>query len=205
VSPAAPSGAPSGHGKGSEAPHGKDDGKDGGTKGGDGKDGKDGRNGQDAANGSDSPAGSGTSAGDGSGSGGSSGSSGGGGGGGGTSGGSGSSGGSTGGSGGGSVPSSFAGSWAFGDTYNPGQPGSVRISRSGTVSMTDFPYNSCLYEGRVTSRTSSRINVGAAKRIGPNPGYCYDSLDASYFTLNGSGLQHNVGAAHGTGYYYKRA
>ncbi|MGW1840101.1 serine/threonine-protein kinase [Streptomyces sp. NPDC002067] len=203
VTPAAPSGGTTAS-RPPKAKDGEDDGKaDDPSKGADGKDGRDGHNGRDAEGGSNAPA-SGTATGGGSGSGGSSTSSGGG-----TSGGSGSSGGSgggsTGGSGGSTAPASFAGNWTYGDTYNSGQPGTVRISRSGTVSYDNFPYNSCLYEGRVTSRTSSRINVSAAKRVGPNPGYCYDKLDPSYFTLNGTGLQHNVGAAHGSGYYYKRA
>ncbi|TSB15009.1 hypothetical protein FNJ62_29015 [Streptomyces benahoarensis] len=71
--------------------------------------------------------------------------------------------------------------------------------------MSDFPYNSCPYQAEVTSATSRRINVGAAKLVGPNPGYCSAQLDPSYFTVNGSGIQHNVGAASGNGYYYKRA
>ncbi len=116
--------------------------------------------------------------------------------------------GSTGGSGGGStVPSSFVGTWKYGDTYNVGQPGVITISGSGVVRLSDFPVNSCPYEAKVTSTASgnSRINVGTAKLVGANPGYCYATLDASYFTLNGSGVQHNVGAAHADGYYYKRA
>ncbi|MER5277967.1 serine/threonine-protein kinase [Streptomyces sp. NPDC002809] len=116
--------------------------------------------------------------------------------------------GSTGGSGGGStVPSSFAGTWKYGDAYNVGQPGTITISGSGVVRLTDFPVNNCPYEAKVTSTANgnSRINVGTAKLVGANPGYCYATLDASYFTLNGSGVQHNVGAAHADGYYYKRA
>lgn len=200
-----------------------------GNKGGNGKDGKDGQKGED---GKDSPGGGGTSgstggattsSGGGSGSGGSSS-------GGGTSttgGGSSSGGGSTGssgststsgggtsgststsggGSGGGStVPSAFVGTWKYGDAYNTGQPGTITISSSGAVRLNDFPYNNCPYDAKVTSATSSRINVSAAKLVGPNPGYCHPTLDASYFTRNGSGLQHNVGPAAGDGYYYKRA
>ncbi|MEU9093978.1 serine/threonine-protein kinase [Streptomyces sp. NPDC048428] len=116
--------------------------------------------------------------------------------------------GSTGGSGGGStVPSSFAGTWKYGDAYNVGQPGTITISGSGVVRLTDFPVNNCPYEAKVTSTANgnSRINVGTARLVGANPGYCYATLEASYFTLNGSGVQHNVGAAHADGYYYKRA
>lgn len=116
--------------------------------------------------------------------------------------------GSTGGSGSGStVPSSFVSTWKYGDAYNVGQPGTITISGSGVVRLTDFPVNNCPYEAKVTSTANgnSRINVGTAKLVGANPGYCHATLDASYFTLNGSGVQHNVGAAHADGYYYKRA
>lgn len=116
--------------------------------------------------------------------------------------------GSTGGSGSGStVPSSFVSTWKYGDAYNVGQPGTITISGSGVVRLADFPVNNCPYEAKVTSTAdgNSRINVGTAKLVGANPGYCYATLDASYFTLNGSGVQHNVGAAHADGYYYKRA
>lgn len=116
--------------------------------------------------------------------------------------------GSTGGSDSGStVPSSFVSTWKYGDAYNVGQPGTITISGSGVVRLTDFPVNNCPYEAKVTSTANgnSRINVGTAKLVGANPGYCHATLDPSYFTLNGSGVQHNVGAAHADGYYYKRA
>ncbi|MFF1925150.1 serine/threonine-protein kinase [Streptomyces sp. NPDC058221] len=115
---------------------------------------------------------------------------------------SGSTSGSGGGSGGGtSVPSAFVGTWKFGETYNSGQPGTVTISASGAVRLSDYPYFPCPFEAKVTSVTSSRINVGALELVGANPGYCYPPRDASSFTRNGSGLQHAVGAA---SYYYKR-
>ncbi|MGW0936179.1 serine/threonine-protein kinase [Streptomyces sp. NPDC002666] len=116
--------------------------------------------------------------------------------------------GSTGGSDSGStVPSSFVGTWKYGETYNVGQPATITISRSGTVRLTGLPYSNCPYEAQVTSTAngSSRINVGTAKLGAPNSGTCHPTLDASYFTLNGGGVQHNVGAAHADGYYYKRA
>ncbi|MFE9860821.1 serine/threonine-protein kinase [Streptomyces sp. NPDC005780] len=116
--------------------------------------------------------------------------------------------GSAGGSGGGStVPSSFVSTWKYGDAYNVGQPGTITISGSGVVRLTDFPVNNCPYEAEVTSTANgnSRINVGTARLVGANPGYCHATLDPSYFTLNGSGVQHNVGAAHADGYFYKRA
>lgn len=117
------------------------------------------------------------------------------------------SGGSTGGSGGGSkVPASFAGTWKYGDAYNVGQPGTITISKSGAVSLSSFPFATCAYQAKVTSKANgdSRINVSAATQAGAANPMC-SPLDASYFTLNGSGIQHNVGPAAGNGYYYKRA
>lgn len=49
------------------------------------------------------------------------------------------------------------------------------------------------------------IDVGTAELGSPDSGTCYATLDASYSSLSGSGVQHNVGAAHADGYYYKRA
>ncbi|MEU2024506.1 protein kinase [Streptomyces sp. NPDC016469] len=113
------------------------------------------------------------------------------------------SGGSTGGSGAGTtVPAAFVGTWKYGETYNPGQPGTVTISKSGVVRLSDYVYNNCPYEGKVTSSTSSRLNVGTLKLVGPNPGYCYTATGATFFVTNGSGIQHDVS---GMKYYYKRA
>ncbi|WP_406450248.1 serine/threonine protein kinase [Streptomyces sp. NBC_00876] len=114
--------------------------------------------------------------------------------------------GSTSGGGGGTVPTSFVGTWKYGDAYNVGQPGTITISSSGTVRLSDGPVANCPYVGTVVSKANggSRINVSAAKLTGPNSGFCPATLDPSYFTLNGSGIQHNVGPASGDGYYYKR-
>ncbi|MEV5607436.1 serine/threonine-protein kinase [Streptomyces sp. NPDC052225] len=169
----------------------------------DGSDGKDGRDGADAEGSSGPSAGGGGSASEGGGS---------------ASGGGGSASGSAGsgssdggGSGGGTagdaaVPASFVGSWVYGEAYNTGQPGTIGITSSGTVRLSDVPNLSCSYEGRVTATSNggSRIDVGASRLVGANPGYCRATLDASYYTLNGSGIQHNVGPASGDGYYYRR-
>ncbi|WP_327310770.1 MULTISPECIES: serine/threonine-protein kinase [unclassified Streptomyces] len=221
TSPSSPAGTPSQGEKSPGTSGGKDkkgDKKEDG-KGDDGKDGRDGKDGQNAGNpgtgsgssgagdtsstggtssssssGGGSPSGGGSDA---TGGGGSSSTSG-------STNGSGGSGGSGGGS---SVPSSFVGTWKFGETYNTGQPGTITISRSGVVRMSDFPYNNCPYEAKVTSTANgkSRINVGTSKLVGPNPGYCYTTVDPSFYVLNGSGIRHNVGPASGDGYYYKRA
>ncbi|MER5746512.1 protein kinase [Streptomyces sp. NPDC002225] len=199
-----------------KSPHASDDKSGKARDGKDGRDGHDGENGRNAtgqsggsgSSGSTSSGsrsggtGAGTGSGSGDGSGSSSGS---------TSGSGGSSGGSTGGSGGSggsgggsSVPSSFVGTWKYGETYNTGQPGTITISGSGVVRLTDYPFNNCPYEGKVTSTTSSRVNVGALQLVGANPGYCYRSQDPSFFVLNPGGIRHNVGPASGDGYFYKR-
>nr|WP_203601376.1 serine/threonine-protein kinase [Streptomyces sp. SID9727] len=111
---------------------------------------------------------------------------------------------STGGSGGdsGTVPAAFVGTWTYGEVYNPGQPGTISISKNGVVRLSDYVYNNCPYEAKVTSSTSSRLNVGTLKLVGPNPGYCYTATGATFFVTNGSGIQHDVS---GMKYYYKRA
>ncbi|WP_329590522.1 serine/threonine protein kinase [Streptomyces sp. NBC_01362] len=218
-SPSSPEGTPSQGEKSPGASGGKDK-KEDDRKGDDGKDGRDGKDGQNAENpgtgsgssgggGTSSTGGSSTSGGSSSGGGGSSSTSGStsSSGGGGSSSTSGSTNGSGGSGGGSSVPSSFVGTWKFGETYNTGQPGTITISRSGVVRMSDFPYNNCPYEAKVTSTANgkSRINVSASKLIGPNPGYCYTTVDPSFYILNGTnGIRHNVGPASGDGYYYKR-
>ncbi|WP_405939514.1 serine/threonine protein kinase [Streptomyces sp. NBC_00726] len=111
----------------------------------------------------------------------------------------------TGGSGGGgsTVPASFVGTWKFGEIYNTGQPGTITISKTGVVRLSDYPYNNCPFEAKVTSSSSGRINVGTGKRVGANPGYCFvETVDPSYFVTNGDGIQHDVG---GFKYFYKRA
>ncbi|MGW7066016.1 serine/threonine-protein kinase [Streptomyces sp. NPDC054855] len=215
---ASPSGSTAEDGKGDKGGEGKGDEKgekdENGTDGADGKDGEsaaDGRGGEDSkgsAGSSDSDAGSGegggTSPGGSSGSDSDAGSS--------SGAGSGDSGSGSGSDGGGSdsggaVPSFFADTWRFGGDYNIGQPDKVTISGSGSVRLVLDQQTACTYAAKVTSTTSqgSRINVGTASFVGNRPAYCHPTLDPSYFTINGSGIQHNVGPSHGEGYYYKRA
>lgn len=71
------------------------------------------------------------------------------------------------------------------------------------VRLSDYPYNSCPFEAKVTSSSSGRLNVGTGKRVGTNPGYCFvETVDPSFFIVSGSGIQHDVG---GFKYFYKRA
>ncbi|CAM5734008.1 hypothetical protein SBADM41S_12032 [Streptomyces badius] len=65
----------------------------------------------------------------------------------------------------------------------------------------------CEYTAKLSSVADggNRINVGTAvvdkARSG---GMCRDT-DASFFTVAGSGILHDVGPAHGSGYRYNRA
>ncbi|MCX5140362.1 serine/threonine-protein kinase [Streptomyces sp. NBC_00338] len=217
VPPPSQTGSPSP--QGDKSPRG--DGGTGDKKGGnDGRDGADGRDAVDSGaggtssggttgsttssggGGSSSTGGTDTTAGGSSSTSGSTGASGGG-----STGGSGGTSGSTGGSGGGGVvPSAFVGTWEYGETYNANQPATITISSTGAVRLTGIPYVPCPYTAEVVSKANggSRINISKPQLAGANPGYCYGVLDASYFTLEGSGIQHNVGAAAGDGYYYKR-
>ncbi|MFD6432439.1 protein kinase [Streptomyces venezuelae] len=175
----------------------KDEKGDGGKDGEDGADGKDGGGGRDSGASGDSGdsdgskgSGSGSSAGssdDDSGAGSGSGS-------------------GSGNGGGGLVPTFFAGAWKFSGDFNLGQPDSVTISRSGAVRLTMEKQGTCTYAAKVTSSGSqgSRINVGTATFVGSRPPTCYPTMDPSYFTINGSGILHNVGPSHGEGYYYAR-
>ncbi|MFJ7628880.1 serine/threonine-protein kinase [Streptomyces sp. NPDC097595] len=113
---------------------------------------------------------------------------------------------STGGSGGGgsTVPASFAGTWKDGGMYPMGQPSTITISKAGVVKLSDYLFNQCPYEAKVTSTSNGgkRLNIGTATVTGPNVPYCYPTIAASYFDINGSGIDYYLS---GTKYYYKRA
>ncbi|MFE6975537.1 serine/threonine-protein kinase [Streptomyces sp. NPDC057682] len=211
---ASASSSPSPNGTASPKPRTKspkaDDGKAGGTDGSDGSDGRNGTDGRDAATtsgtgssggttGSTSSSG-GTTATGGTTSTGGSGSTGGS-----TTGGSttgGSSGGSSGG-GGGTVPSSFVGTWQNAEVYNGNQPATITISSTGAVRMTGLVSSPCPYVAKVTSTADNgkRINVSKPELDGPNPGYCWTTFSPSNFTLYSGGILYNVDAG---SYHYKR-
>ncbi|MFD9678051.1 serine/threonine protein kinase, partial [Streptomyces sp. NPDC059981] len=113
-------------------------------------------------------------------------------------------------SGGDAVPAYFVGAWNYTAPLNIDQPVTVTIARSGAVRLiSDSNMGHCENTAKVTSVGSggSRINVGAATvdRSRSNSTFC-GTLDASFFTRSEpSGLQHNVGPAHGDGYYYARS
>ncbi|MDJ0383031.1 serine/threonine-protein kinase [Streptomyces sp. G-G2] len=110
----------------------------------------------------------------------------------------------------GAVPSYFVGSWSYAGQFNIGQPDTVVIAKSGAVRLiAETQMGHCEFTARVVSVTNGggRVNVGAGTvdqgRSG-NSQLC-GGLDASYFTRSDpSGIQHNVGPAHGDGYPYQR-
>ncbi|MFB0630364.1 serine/threonine protein kinase, partial [Streptomyces sp. AB3(2024)] len=113
-------------------------------------------------------------------------------------------------SGGDALPSYFAGSWAYKAQFNIDQPVTVIIARSGAVRLiSDSTMGHCENMAKVVSVASggNRINIGSAAvdKSQSNSQFC-GVLDPSYFTRSEpAGLQHNVGPAHGDGYYYERS
>ncbi|MFE1412597.1 serine/threonine-protein kinase [Streptomyces sp. NPDC058746] len=113
-------------------------------------------------------------------------------------------------SGGDAVPSYFVGSWTYKGQFNIDQPVTVTISRSGSVRLiTESQLGHCENIAKVVSvgGGGSRIDVGsAAVDKSRSPGNFCGALDPSFFTKSEpAGLQHNVGPAHGDGYYYGRS
>ncbi|MEV7115665.1 protein kinase domain-containing protein [Streptomyces anulatus] len=216
--PSGPAASPSGK---SDDPDDKDGAKDGGKEKGKEKDqGGDGGNGGDAEGGQDAGSGDGSSSG-----GGSSGDEGAAASGGGDQGGAASSG--SGGSGGaakppapdpdpapdGRVPQHFVGTWSIASQYNALQPHTVVVRRvspgqSAVTLVADVQGSGhCEYTAKLTSVADGgqRINVGTAVvDQARSTGMCRDT-DPSFFTVAGSGIQHDVGPAHGSGYRYNRA
>ncbi|MFH9236602.1 protein kinase [Streptomyces anulatus] len=217
--PSGPAASPSGK---SDDPDGKDGAKDGEKEKGKEKDqGADGGNGVDAEGGQDAGSGDGSASGGGSSGGEGSAASGGGG----DQGGVGSSG--SGSSGGaakppapdpdpapdGRVPQHFVGTWSIASQYDALQPHTVVVRRvspgqSAVTLIADVQGSGhCEYTAKLTSVADGgqRINVGTAVvDQARSTGMCRDT-DPSFFTVAGSGIQHDVGPAHGSGYRYNRA
>ncbi|MFD7125567.1 MULTISPECIES: serine/threonine-protein kinase [Streptomyces] len=219
--PSGPAASPSGK---SDDPDDKDGAKDGEKEkekgkekepGGDGGSGGDAEGGQDAGGGDGAASGGGSSGGEGAAASG----------GGGDQGGAGSSG--SGGSGGaakppapdpdpapdGRVPQHFVGTWSIASQYNALQPHTVVVRRvspgqSAVTLIADVQGSGhCEYTAKLTSVADGgqRINVGTAVvDQARSTGMCRDT-DPSFFTVAGSGIQHDVGPAHGSGYRYNRA
>ncbi|MFE3763643.1 serine/threonine-protein kinase [Streptomyces sp. NPDC059104] len=110
----------------------------------------------------------------------------------------------------GPVPAYFVGSWRYGADFNIGQPDTVIVAKSGAVRMiADTQMGHCEYTARVSSAGNggARINISTATvdQGRSNNQFC-GNLDPSFFTRSDpSGIQHNVGPAHGDGYYYGRS
>ncbi|WP_369020692.1 protein kinase [Streptomyces californicus] len=112
----------------------------------------------------------------------------------------------------GRVPQHFVGTWSLESQYVVLQPHTVVIRRvspgqSAVTLVADVQGSGhCEYTAKLSSVADGgkRINVGAGvvdrARSGP---LCQDT-EPSSFTVAGSGIQHDVGPAHGSGYRYNR-
>lgn len=213
--PSGPAASPSGK---SDDPDDKDGAKEKGKEkgqGGDGGSGGDGEGGQDAGSGDGSASGGGSSGDEGAAASG----------GGGDQGGAGSSG--SGGSGGaakppapdpdpapdGRVPQHFVGTWSLDSPYVVLEPHTVVVRRvspgqNAVTLIADVQGSGhCEYTAKLISVADGgqRINVGTAVvDQARSTGMCSDA-EPSFFTVAGSGIQHDVGPAHGSGYRYNRA
>ncbi|KND24538.1 serine/threonine protein kinase [Streptomyces europaeiscabiei] len=113
----------------------------------------------------------------------------------------------------GRVPQQFVGTWSIASQYNALQPHTVVVRRvspgqSAVTLIADVQGSGhCEYTAKLTSVADGgqRINVGTAVvDQARSTGMCRDT-DPSFFAVAGSGIQHDVGPAHGSGYRYNRA
>ncbi|MFI7290102.1 serine/threonine-protein kinase [Streptomyces anulatus] len=113
----------------------------------------------------------------------------------------------------GRVPQHFVGTWSIASQYNALQPHTVVVRRvspgqSAVTLVADVQGSGhCEYTAKLTSVADGgqRINVGTAVvDKARSTGMCRDT-DPSFFAVAGSGIQHDVGPAHGSGYRYDRA
>lgn len=113
----------------------------------------------------------------------------------------------------GRVPQHFVGTWTIASQYNALQPHTVVVRRvspgqSAVTLVADVQGTGhCEYVAKLTSVADGgqRINVGTAVvDQARSTGMCRDT-DPSFFTVAGSGILHDVGPAHGSGYRYNRA
>ncbi|WP_343238684.1 hypothetical protein [Streptomyces sp. SID8374] len=82
-------------------------------------------------------------------------------------------------------------------------PGQIAVTLVADVQGTGH----CEYAAKLTSVANGgqRINVGAATvDKARSTGMCRDG-GPSFYTVAGSGILHDVGPAHGSGYHYNRA
>ncbi|WP_097866114.1 serine/threonine-protein kinase [Streptomyces sp. rh34] len=113
----------------------------------------------------------------------------------------------------GRVPQHFVGTWTIASQYDALQPHTVVVRRvspgqSAVTLIADVQGSGhCEYTAKLTSVADGgqRINVGTAVvDKARSTGMCRDT-DPSFFAVAGSGIQHDVGPAHGNGYRYNRA
>ncbi|MCI4040501.1 serine/threonine-protein kinase [Streptomyces sp. TRM75563] len=113
----------------------------------------------------------------------------------------------------GRVPQHFVGTWSIASQYDALQPHTVVIRRvspgqSAVTLIADVQGSGhCEYTAKLGSVADGgqRINVGTAVvDQARSTGMCRDT-DPSFFTVAGSGILHDVGPAHGSGYRYNRA
>jgi len=111
------------------------------------------------------------------------------------------------------VPQHFVGTWSIASQYDALQPHTVVIRRvsPGQVAVTLVAdvqgTGHCEYAATLSSVSNGgqRINVGTATvDKARSTGMCRDT-DPSFFAVEGSGILHDVGPAHGSGYRYNRA
>ncbi|MGW5799180.1 protein kinase domain-containing protein [Streptomyces bacillaris] len=111
------------------------------------------------------------------------------------------------------VPQHFVGTWTRASQYDALQPHTVVIRRAapGQVAVTLIAdvqgTGHCEYTAKLTSVADGgqRINVGTTTvDKARSTGMCRDG-DPSFYTVAGSGILHDVGPAHGSGYRYNRA
>lgn len=113
----------------------------------------------------------------------------------------------------GRVPQHFVGTWSIASQYDALQPHTVVVRRvspgqSAVTLIADVQGTGhCEYVAKLTSVADGgrRINVGTAVvDKARSTGMCRDT-DPSFFAVAGSGILHDVGPAHGSGYRYNRA
>ncbi|MFE6912718.1 serine/threonine-protein kinase [Streptomyces rubiginosohelvolus] len=113
----------------------------------------------------------------------------------------------------GRVPQHFVGTWSIASQYDVLQPHTVVIRRvspgqSAVTLIADVQGSGhCEYTAKLSSVADGgkRINVGTAVVDKARSGAMCRDTDPSFFTVAGSGILHDVGPAHGSGYRYNRA
>ncbi|MYW99832.1 MULTISPECIES: serine/threonine-protein kinase [unclassified Streptomyces] len=113
----------------------------------------------------------------------------------------------------GRVPQHFVGTWSLASQYVVLQPHTVVIRRvspgqSAVTLIADVQGSGhCEYTAKLSSVADggNRINVGTAVVDKARSGAMCRDTDASFFTVAGSGILHDVGPAHASGYRYNRA